>query len=745
MSKTRKLWLVACAGMAISSAAMAQPTPLGTSFTYQGELRLSGNASTTADLEFTLWDGPGVGTPPAGGVQIGGVHAFSNVSTPNGRFTVVLNNAGQFGAAPFGPDTRWLQVAVRSPAGAGVFTTLGPRQRITGAPAAQFALEAASAATAASATNATQLGGQAPAFYQNAANMNAGTLPGARLSGTYGNALTLSNAGNAFTGSGSGLTGLNASNVSTGTLADARLSSNVALRGAPNAFTALNTFAASVGIGTASPTSPLHVSSAAADTVRLHGAGGFTTNARIRFQDDFYNVWLHNDVDGGLTLSTGTRLALMGGDVGIGTATPAFALDVAGVGRVRAAGGVGDALIIGGGDIPMGLTTEVGGATPLLNLDMNFRKSNVNTASKGAAVRLDSRATAAAIQLITRPAGSTTEIAAMAISDSADTVRLNGPGSFGTDSKLRFQDDFYNVWVHNNADGALQISSGTGLGIVGGNVGIGSNVGIGTNAPGYPLEITTAADRSINVTNGGTVGFGDGAWITVSGGASYGINVVKTTVSGIAVRAQAPAGSVAGQFSGNVNIIGNLTKSSGTFKIDHPLDPANKFLSHSFVESPDMMNIYNGNITTDINGYATITMPDWFEALNQEFRYQLTVVDEADLNTFVMAKVVRKMAGNQFTVRTNLPNIEVSWQVTGIRHDAYAEAHRTPVEHDKSPQERGKYLHPELFGQPANAAVGLIGMDEREAWRAQNPPAPAPQERPAVAQAQPTQVSSENR
>src|SRR5262249_35087928 len=118
-----------------------------------------------------------------------------------------------------------------------------------------------------------------------------------------------------------------------------------------------------------------------------------------------------------------------------------------------------------------------------------------------------------------------------------------------------------------------------------------------------------------------------------------GIADLGTTAHG--VYGESTAG-YAGYFLGNVHVHGNLTKLSGTFLIDHPLDPANKYLSHSFVESPDMMNIYNGNVTTDNQGYATITMPDWFSTLNRDFRYQLTVVDEADSNVFVVAKVVRK-------------------------------------------------------------------------------------------------------
>jgi hypothetical protein len=151
----------------------------------------------------------------------------------------------------------------------------------------------------------------------------------------------------------------------------------------------------------------------------------------------------------------------------------------------------------------------------------------------------------------------------------------------------------------------------------------------------------------------------------------------------------------------NLNVTGTLSKSSGTFKIDHPLDPANKYLYHSFVESPDMKNIYDGNITTDGSGLATVTLPDWFEALNRDFRYQLTVIGQ-----FAQAIVASEISHNQFIIRTDKPNVKVSWQVTGIRQDAYANAHRVQVEEDKPPQEQGRYLHPELFGAPAEQAIG---------------------------------------
>jgi hypothetical protein len=150
---------------------------------------------------------------------------------------------------------------------------------------------------------------------------------------------------------------------------------------------------------------------------------------------------------------------------------------------------------------------------------------------------------------------------------------------------------------------------------------------------------------------------------------------------------------------GDLDVIGNLSKTTGTFKIDDPLDPANKYLYHSFVESPDMMDVYNGSATTDKHGKAVVTLPDYFEKLNRDFRYQLTAI-----GTFAQATVANEIQNNQFTIRTSKPGVKVSWQVTGIRQDAYAKAHPMNVEEEKPANERGQYLHPEVFGAGGDGA-----------------------------------------
>ncbi len=159
-------------------------------------------------------------------------------------------------------------------------------------------------------------------------------------------------------------------------------------------------------------------------------------------------------------------------------------------------------------------------------------------------------------------------------------------------------------------------------------------------------------------------------------------------------------GDYAAYLGGNVDVSGNLSKSAGSFKIDDPIDPANKYLYHSFVESPDMMNIYNGNVTTDGSGTAVITLPDWFESLNSDFRYQLTPIGQ-----FAQAMIASPIANGKFTIRTDKGSVMVSWQVTGIRQDAWAQAHRIPVEVEKSDKEKGHYIHPELFGHAGEPNV----------------------------------------
>ncbi len=155
-------------------------------------------------------------------------------------------------------------------------------------------------------------------------------------------------------------------------------------------------------------------------------------------------------------------------------------------------------------------------------------------------------------------------------------------------------------------------------------------------------------------------------------------------------------------FTGEVVVTGPIFKSGGGFRIDHPLEPAEKFLSHSFVESSEMKNIYDGTAQLDESGGAVIELPHWFEKLNADFRYQLTALGEPAPNLHV----VHELEKNRFTVGGGRPKMKVSWQVTGIRHDPWATKHRVRVESLKAPSERGFYLHPELHNVAKEKHLG---------------------------------------
>jgi len=245
-------------------------------------------------------------------------------------------------------------------------------------------------------------------------------------------------------------------------------------------------------------------------------------------------------------------------------------------------------------------------------------------------------------------------------------------------------------------------SNASGFGVYGQN-GANNNHGYLGGAYGVYGETGTSGQAAAGVFGKATLGSSNGVFGSAVGTNGTGVHgEANNGAQAYGIWGRSSSGYAA-YFNGQVFVNGTLGKAAGSFKIDHPLDPAHKYLSHSFVESPDMMNVYNGNVVTDGKGFATVTLPDWFEALNRDFRYQLTVIGGGQ--TWPQARIFRKVRHNAFVIQTSVPGTEVSWQITGIRHDAYAEAHRIPVEEDKPAVEQGTYLHPELFGQPEEKGV----------------------------------------
>ncbi len=629
-------------------AGSANAQALGTQFTYQGQLNVGGvpAAGGTADLRFRVYDAA------SGGLQQGATLVANNVTIQvDGRFVTELD----FGASVSGANARWIEIDVRRPAGsANAFVTLTPRQRLNPTPNASFASSAASATTAA---NANALSGQNGAFYQNASNLNAGTVAEARLPAsvmrtntnqTVTSANTFNNAANVFTGNGAGLTGINAANISTGALPDARLSSNVALRNGGNTFNGAQTFNGGfVGIGRSTQTTGaerfgiggdiadfngMYVTSESANALARPFYGyatprifGYSYMAEL---DEATNTdaWILNVGSDVLSVTNRSR-------VGVNVVNPSFDLQVASFNDTQ---------------IAIQSTSASGRIWSLQS-----------TRGVSGLPHLD-----AAFQLIDRTAG----IAQMTIGSNGKVSFANGtaPGS----AKLNVLNDA------NSLDG-----------IRGWTV-----TGNGWGVEGRASANGTAGVRG-NLDSASFTGAG------IEGSAS-------TTI----------AGSWAGRFFGNVTVQGAFSATSKSFRIDHPQDPANKELWHASIESDQYINVYSGNITTDATGYATITLPAWMEATNHNFRYQLTVIDEGEQQTdFVMARVVSKVANNQFAIKTSAPNVEVSWQLTGERKDAWALKNPLQVEREKLEQNRGKFINPEAFGFGDNKRLEYTSRPEAAA------------------------------
>jgi hypothetical protein len=347
---------------------------------------------------------------------------------------------------------------------------------------------------------------------------------------------------------------------------------------------------------------------------------------------------------------------------------------------------VGD-LLNTGGALPMGLTTEVGSGQ-LLNLDLNFRATGTNP-SRGAAVRLDSRSGIPAIQFITRPAGSVVENTVMDISETGQ-VNINA-----------------------RAADALTV----------------------TNPIGRGLRITTSVDSPIATTTATANGiFSDITGTTTQNTALWGHHTSPVNLNwALFARTESVAGrgveGYAGAATGSTYaVLGTCASPSGfgvfssgntgasgtkSFRIDHPDDPANKYLLHYSSESPEVINFYRGTITLNEQGEAEVPLPSYFAKINKDPSYQLTAVG-APMPLLHVSKKINPAAlaeGAQaapqdpapacsFHISGGAPNAEVCWRVEATRNDRWTQTHGAPVEVEKQGIEKGTYQDPALYNQP---------------------------------------------
>jgi hypothetical protein len=242
-----------------------------------------------------------------------------------------------------------------------------------------------------------------------------------------------------------------------------------------------------------------------------------------------------------------------------------------------------------------------------------------------------------------------------------------------------------------------------GVGGSSGNVGVvgtGGSIGVSGYSPNGP------GVQGITENDAGVSGFGKngdgvygialktGSGVVGVAGDLAGTGGAFTNVKWAGRITDRIAYGLAATFSGHIDVVGNIhATGSKSFKIDHPLDPANKYLYHYSIESDSRKNIYDGEVKLDSSGSAIVELPEWFEAVNTNFRYQLTPIGAACPNLHV-SKTVRK---NRFEIAGGNKGIRVSWQITASRNDAWARANPAPVVEQKPRGEKGRYFFPHLY------------------------------------------------
>jgi hypothetical protein len=295
----------------------------------------------------------------------------------------------------------------------------------------------------------------------------------------------------------------------------------------------------------------------------------------------------------------------------------------------------------------------------------------------------------------------------------------NGYGVVGTTSGTSYVSGVSGTATSLNATGVYAQHKGDGIALQA--IARGSGFGIAATSEG---GVAISAECGADAIEGASTGGGYSAGIRGSNSSS-GVGVYGLTANAAAYAVYGNSNDLgfAGYFDGDVHINGNteilgtITNAVGAVKLDDPSDPENKYLYHSSVQSPDMKNIYDGVATLGPSGAAKIVLPRWFDSLNRDFRYQLTALGTPQAGLFIS----KEIENNEFTIAGGVPGARVSWMVTGIRRDPWAEAHRIPVEQVKPVNEQGTYLDPTVYGQPEKRSLRAAQERSRAAVAPESP------------------------
>jgi hypothetical protein len=266
-------------------------------------------------------------------------------------------------------------------------------------------------------------------------------------------------------------------------------------------------------------------------------------------------------------------------------------------------------------------------------------------------------------------------------------------------TRNRPADDYYEIFELGGGGSRFVIQNATG------NVGIGE-----TTNPTYKLDVLHGGSTGIRSRSSSSFSVididgqsGDAAlrfakagvnqWNTRNNPGTDDYQIFELGGGGERMRIENTTGRVV--VNGDFTVVG-----AKAFTMDHPLDPANKLLRHAAAESNEVINFYSGNVTTDASGKAVVSLPDYYEALNKDSRYQLTVI-----GSFAQAIISKEVSNNKFEIATSVPNVKVSWEVKGVRNDNRMKQHPFVAEEVKSGAQKGKYWDPASHNQPASMGV----------------------------------------
>ncbi|MEX2218997.1 MAG: hypothetical protein WD749_09580 [Phycisphaerales bacterium] len=658
----RSALCVAAAVLCAATRPAPAQLPLPPTMTYQGELHSAGQPVTgPADLRFSLFDAA------TGGNQIGPTLERLNVALAQGRFTEPLD----FGVGVFGANARFLEVQVRSPGGVGGFVTLAPRQLMTAAPVAQFALAGNAGPTGPTGPQGIEgpigaTGAQGPAGASGATGPQGATGP----TGPTGPQGIQGPIGPTGAQGPAGATGPTGPQGPSG-------ASPFTLNGTAAVYTQGN-----VGIGTTTP-------SAALEAITTG------TNHAARFQSSSAVISALR-VDG----------VLYGGffEAAGPTGTGVFARAISASGATRGIAGVS---VSPSGTGVFGEATATSGAT--------FGGRFEAASTSGAGVFGDA----------TAPTG-------IASGGQFESSSSSGRGVFGT--ATAGSGTTYGGYFHTfspSGRGVLGLAIPLTGSTYGGYFQVQSNAGQGvyglaanTTGSTYGVHGQSFSSAGVgvlgeNADNIGVYGIAEGV-----GGLNYGVRGVTSSTSGRGVMGMAAAttGTIYGVYGQASTAAGGFAVfasgdmgASGLkpFRIDHPEDPANKYLLHYAAESPEVINFYRGTVRLDAAGAATVELPAYFARINTGPSYTLTAIgapmpmlhiaaeiSEDDLRDAAQAPPVQPVPLCSFRIAGGVPGARVSWRVEAVRNDLWVQKRGAPVEIEKQDPERGTYQNPEFYGLP---------------------------------------------